>query len=278
VGAFRALAFAGALGWLSAAAGGEPALPDGEELARRINARERAEQASRVATLTLYDERRAPRQRRILALWKLTPNARHLALFALGPPEIKHEAFLAIDHFDPARNDDMWIYKPSRRRAQRIGEPRRGDPFLGSDFSFEAMKKEDRVEIGEYTWKTLGAEVEDGRNVYRLEQVPATSALARSLGTSRIVSFVDAETWLRRRIDSWDLDGKPKTSLEVVEARPIDGFWTATRIVARDLRSSHRSELHFDEVDYGRRLDDEIFSVRTLERERGGALAAGAAR
>ena len=91
--------------------------PEGREIARRINARPRPQQVSRVAVLTLVDADDQRRERRLRSFWKLQPDARWLAFFALTPPELKHHAFLAHDPFDASRKDDQWFYRPNRRKV-----------------------------------------------------------------------------------------------------------------------------------------------------------------
>ncbi|MDJ0848253.1 MAG: outer membrane lipoprotein-sorting protein [Myxococcota bacterium] len=252
---------------LGAPATGAP--PDGRELARLINERPRPAQVSRIAVLTLVDGQGKQRVRRLRNFWKLHPDARWLVFFALTPPELKHHAFLAHDPFDATRPDDQWFYRPTRRRAVRIPELSRGEPFLGSEFSFEDMKKEDRVEVDEFTWKTLGARKVEGREIWLLEQVPATPEIARALGYGRIVSQVDPRTFVRRRIEFFDRELAPLKTFEVRDVAQLGGFWMAQRIDAANHKTGHRSVLVFSEIDNESPVSDEIFTVRTLEAERG---------
>lgn len=263
------------LGLLLLLPGGAAAqtLPDGEALAQRINERPRASQARRLMRLVLIDSKTEKRERNILSFWKLEPDARKLVLFALSPPDLKNSAFLAIDWFDSGRADEQWVYRPKRRRAKRIGDPNRSDSFLGSDFTLEDVKKEDRVEIGEFRWKTLTRGTFAGRPVFQLEQVPATPELAKHLGYARLLNTVDAERFLRLKLEFFDEAGKPTKTVELPEVRQIDGFWSAARIEARTHEPPHRSVLLFDEVDYASPVPDEIFTVRTLEREQAESLA-----
>jgi hypothetical protein len=243
-------------------------LPEGEEVARRIDARSRSSQASRVATLELVDREGRVRERRLRSFWKLEPEARRLLIFALSPPEMKHEAFLAYDYFDSARDDEQWIYKPTRKQAQRIASPRRGDSFLGSDFTLEDLKKEDRVEVGEYTWKTLGEGTLDGQRVLLVEQVPATQRLAAELGYGRILNYVDPKLWMRRKIEFFDLRLEPLKTFDIGPIEQIDGYWTARRVEAVHHGTGQRSVLRFGEIDHRSPLDDALFSPRTMEEER----------
>jgi len=259
-----ALLFAGS-------AGAEP--PSGEKLARKLEARPRAQQMSRVATLTLLREDGDSRQRRLLSFWKEKPDAKWLVFFALTPPELKQSAFLARDYFDSARDDDQFFYKPARKRAQRVPSPGRGESFLGSDFSFEDIKKEDRVEVAEYTWKNLGQQTLDGSEGWLLEQVPRTPELAKHLGYGRIVSWVDPNTWVRRRIQYFDTELEPLKTVAVRDVARVGNVWTARRIEATNHQTGHRSALSFSEIDTESPVDDEIFTTRTLEAERVERLA-----
>jgi hypothetical protein len=260
-----ALLLAGASG---RALAGPGELPEGEQVARRINALSRPSQASRIARLELVDREGRVRERRLRSFWKLEPESRRLLIFALSPPEMKHEAFLAYDYFDSARDDEQWIYKPTRKRAQRIASPRRGDSFLGSDFTLEDLKKEDRVEVGEYTWKTLGEGTLDGQRILLVEQVPATQRLVTELGYGRILNYVDSKLWMRRRIEFFDPRLALVKTFDIGEIEQIEGYWTARRIEAIHHGSGQRSVLRFDEIDYRSPLDDTLFSPRTMEEER----------
>ena len=248
--------------------------PDGREIARLVNERPRPAQVSRIVVLTLVDARGTRRERRLRSFWKLQPDARWLVFFALTPPELKHHAFLAHDPFDSTRPDAQWFYRPKRRTAVRIAELSRGEPFLGSEFSFEDMKKEDRVELDEYSWKLLGREKVEGRDAWLLEQTPATPAIAKSLGYGRIVSHVDPKTFVRRRIQFFDLELAPLKTFEQLDLAKVGGFWMARRVEALNHKTGNRSVLVFSEIDTESPLDDEIFTVRVMEAERGPRLGA----
>lgn len=261
----RSAAWCVAVAMLAASAAS--ADPSGEDLAQRIVARKRASQASRTVILELVDRDGAVRKRRMRSYWKLDPDAKRLIYAVTSPPDMKNDAFLAIDWLDSSRQDDQWIYEEVKRRAVRIGNPRRGEPFLGSDFSLEDLKKEDRVELGEFTWRNLGREAFEGRRYWLLEQTPASPRLARSLGWARAVSHVDPSRWTRRRIRFYDAKGDLLKTFDVTGLQKIDGFWTATRIEALSV-DGHRSVLQYRDIDYRTELSDETFTVRTLEQGR----------
>jgi hypothetical protein len=261
-------ALCGLLLWAPAAA--EP--PSGEEIARRINARPRATQVSRLATLTLIDPDGRRRERKLLAFWKDRADARWLVFFALEPPDLEHEAFLAHDHFDAGRPDDQWYYRPARKRARRLPALSRSESFLGSEFTLEDVKKQERVELGDFRWKNLGRAELDGRDHWRIEQVPISPDVAAQLGHGRVESFVDPVTWMRRRIVFYDRDGALLKTFEIEGAEQVAGYWTARRIVATNHRNRRGSTLAFSKIDTTSPLDDGLFSTRTLESEPGRRL------
>lgn len=255
---------------LLAGAPAQAAEPSGEELARKIRERPRAEGAARVVVLELHDDRDRVRERRMRNFWKLGPDAKRLVFAVQAPPDLKHDAFLAVDWFDSSRDDDQWIYRHARQRAERIGSPQRGESFLGSDFTLEDVKKEDWVELEEYTWKNLGQEKLDGSAHWLLEQTPRTPELATSLGFARAVSHVDPSRWVRRRIRYYDVEGKLLRTIDVGGFERDGEVWWPRRIEAR-AANGHRSVFRIESRDTRTRIPDELFTVRALERERLGS-------
>ncbi len=256
------------------------ALPEGEALARQINERPRAEHARRRVRLVL-EPGPGERVREILSYWQLTPDARRLVMFALSPANWQGASFLSIDRFDAEAHDEQWLYRAGRgrekawgpRRAARIPAARRSESFLGSDFTLEDVRKEDRVEVGEYRWRTLGRGEVEGRPVYRLEQVPRTPELARDLGFARAVTQVDTERLLRLEISFRDASDRELRVIRCERVGRVDGYWTALEIHAHQLHPPHTSVLVFDEIDTRSPLPEGIFSIRSLELERGLRLA-----
>lgn len=244
--------------------------PSGEEIARRVRDRPSADHATRTVVLELHDGEGRVRERRMRNFWKLGPDAKRLVFAVQEPPELEHDAFLAVDWFDSSRDDDQWIYRRQRKRAERIGMPKRGQPFLGSDFSLEDIKKEDRVELDEYRWKSLGREPLDGQPHLLLEQVPVRPELAESLGFARAVSHVDPVRWLRRRVRFYDAAGALLKQIDVGDLQRDGEVWWPRTIQSRSA-DGHRSVFRIVTRDTRTPVPDELFTVRALERERLGS-------
>ena len=141
----------------------------------------------------------------------------------------------------------------------------RRDRFLGSDITIEDIKKENRVEIHEYSWKTLRQQTIDGHTCYVVEQIPKSERIATETGYGRIVAFIDSELWIPRKREFWTPDSKRLKTFETREIRQVSGIWTAHRLEATNHQSGHRTVLRIEGVNYENEVDDGIFTVRTLE-------------
>jgi len=256
-----------------AAAGGAradapAALPSGDELARRINARDEGRQASRRLVMELVDKRGDVRVRETRSYRKYFGDEKRSVLFYDSPKNLKDTAFLTFDHPEPDRDDDQWLYLPALRKTRRISGADRGGAFLGTDFSYEDIKKETKVGIEDYTRRTLRRETLDGRDCFVLEHVPVSRDVARELGYGRILSWVDPELWLVRKAEYQDEHGEPLKTVRADEVREVDGIWTPHRLEATNHQTGHRTVIRFLDVDYQSELPDDLFSERALERGR----------
>jgi hypothetical protein len=240
--------------------------PKGQEIARKINARHSGEAVSRTVWMELTDSRGRTRHRTLRSFWKFHPGGRHIALFALAPPDMKGRAFLANDYFDEGKDDEHWLYEPEKKRARRVATARRYESFLGSDFTIEDIKKENRVEIHEYSWKTMDQQTIDGHSCYVVEQTPVSPKVAKEIGYGRIVVSVDRERWIPRRRVFWTPDLKMLKTIEIKDIRQVSGIWTAHRLEATNHINGHRTVARFTDVDYEGGVDDSVFSIRTLEK------------
>jgi outer membrane lipoprotein-sorting protein len=269
--AFRAtLALLAALAAAASAARAEEpaALPGGDELVRRINARDEGRQVSRRLVMELADKRGDVRVRETRSYRKYFGAEKRSVLFFDAPKNLKDTAFLSFDHPEPGRDDDQWLYLPALRKSRRISGADRGGAFLGTDFSYEDMKKETKVGLEDYTFRTLRREALGGHDCFVLELVAVSPDVARELGYGRVLAWVDAELWLVRRAEYWDENGAPLKTVRVEEIDQVDGIWTPQRLEATNHRTGHRTVIRFLDVDYESELPDDLFSERALERGR----------
>jgi len=267
---FRSLAAASFLLAMGARAlMGEPMSPapllDGNEIARRINARDEGASSAQTMVIETTDRRGKSRVRETRIFRKYVGEEKRTAIFFEEPRSVKGTAFLTIDYPEAGRDDDLWLYLPAARKVRRISMANRGQYFLGTDFTYEDMKKSTKVALEDYEWKTLGEEVVDGRRCFLLEAVPV-SEVSNELGYSRSRQWVDAEIFIFRKIQAWDVQGNELKTIEFKDISQVHGIWTVHRIEAHNHKTGHHSVLAFSNVDYASEVKDDLFTPQALRR------------
>ena len=132
--------------------------PSGREIVSKVNARDEGEFVARRLTMQLIDRRGKERTRETFGYRRYFGDEKRSVIYYLSPANIKDTGFLTFDYADPSKDDDQWLYLPATRKSRRISSSDRGDAFLGTDLSYEDMKKETKVSEEDYTFKTVGEE------------------------------------------------------------------------------------------------------------------------
>jgi hypothetical protein len=240
--------------------------PSGVEIAQRINARDDGTTVAQTVIMELIDRRGNRRLREPRGFRKDHEAVRRTVIFFQRPKNVKGTAFLTFDYPERDRDDDQWLYLPALRKVRRISAADRGSYFLGTDFTYEDIKQGTKVGVADYSWKTVGEEVVDGRGCYVVEAIPVSQKVAKELGYGRARLWVDPQIWMARKGEFWDVRGNPLKSVFTQEIRQVQGIWTTHRFEAHNHKTGHRSIFKVQEVDYQGAVDDELFTQRALQR------------
>jgi hypothetical protein len=251
-----------------------PALSDppaaeltGREIIEKVNQRNHGKPASQQLRLRIVGPRKRVRERRLLSFRSFTPTASRLAFYVVSPPEMRNMAYLVFDHFDAALDDDQWVYTPQRAEPRRIASTNRREAFLGSEFSLEELKQVFRVEIDDYNWELMRSGEAAGRTFYEVVQTPKTKELAKQLGVSRMLHYIDGRHWIRMKVEYEDADGRRLRTIRVALDDPHAERPEIAVVVARNLVSGNKSEIHFRARSFERPIPDDVFTLRSLKRE-----------
>lgn len=247
-------------------AGAPETPPDAGEIVRRVNARDDGARVSRTLRMRLVAAGGSERTREVRSFRKDFPDGRRSVLFFTSPRSVKDTAFLTFDYADPEREDDLWLYLPALRRSRRVATSDRGASFLGTDLSYEDMKKETRIEESDYRFATDGAGEADGHRCWILVARPVDDDTARELGYGQVRSCIDAELWLARRTEYRDPAGRPLKTTLLRDVRQVGGVWMPHRVEVTNHRTGHSTVFEFSEVDTTTPLDDDLFSEAALRR------------
>ena len=175
-------------------------------------------------------------------------------------------AFLTYDYADPSVDDDQWLYLPALRKVRRISASDRGDLFLGTDFTYEEIKKDNKIELADYNYQRIGTERIRDVTTYKVEGVPKTEQIAAELGYRRVVWYVDPKRDVFLRSEFWDTNGNHARTLRNTQIKRVDGIVTVLRATAKNHKTGHKTVLVFQENDYESSIPDYVFERRMLRR------------
>ena len=238
----------------------------GLEIMQKVDARDDGAQVKREFTLEMTNRNGASRTERTIGYRKYFGAEKRTIFFYTEPTNVRGTGFLTFDYPDPKADDDQWLYLPALRKVRRISASDRGDYFLGTDFTYEEIKKEQKVELSDYRFTLTGRETVDGHDTLVVEGLPANEEVARELGYSRVVWRVDPVIWMSRLSDYYDLGGNHLKTIHLEEVREIDGILTAMKVFARNHKTGHSTRLTFAEVDYKVDVNDSLFAKNRLRR------------
>jgi predicted RND superfamily exporter protein len=241
-------------------------LPEGRWLAEQINAVPEGVQRSSKLSIKMIDRRGKERQRETLTFRKYYGQEKRTVLFYRSPKNVKNTGFLTYDYADADKDDDQWLYLPALRKARRISASDRGDYFLGTDFTYEDIKKEGKFELSDYHFKTLEISSLSGKEVLLLEAIPVDKKTAKELGHSKVLAWVDVSNWIVLKSQSWDINQNELKTTVMSDIRQVDGIWTRHSLIVDNLKTGHHTEFSFSQVDYNTEVKDRVFTRQALTR------------
>ena len=241
-------------------------LPTGDQVAKNINARNEGVSQSRNLKMILTDKRGKERIRETVSYRKYFGDEKRTVIHYLTPRNVKKTAFLTFDYPDVDKDDDQWLYLPAMRKVRRISASDRGDYFLGTDFTYEDIKKESKVTLEDYTRKTLREEDLNGNPVYVIEAIPVSDEVAIELGYGKVIQWVDKNIWMTRKSVFYNTRGKPLKTTLFNDIKQVDSIWTAHRLEVDNHKTGHKTVFIFSDVIYDKEVRDDFFTQRAIRR------------
>jgi len=244
-------------------------LPSGDWIVNKVNSMDDGHQVTRNLHMTLIDRRGKQRVRNTIGYRKYFGDDKRTVLFYLSPTNVKDTGFLTYDYpAEKTNEDDQWLYLPALRKVRRISASDRGDYFLGTDFTYEDIKKEGKLDINDYHYVTQSEELLHQHNTYRVIATPVNETVAKELGYGKVELWVDQKSWLVVKANYWDVRNNPLKTLIADDVRQVDGIWTRHKMTMSNHKTGHTSKFVFSDVDYQSSVKDSVFTKRSLSRGR----------
>jgi outer membrane lipoprotein-sorting protein len=177
----------------------------------------------------------------------------------------------AVEYLEPARDkgtkmlknaSDLWMWLPAVEKTQKISGHMLRQSMMGSDMSYEDMMQASAWRK-QYGGTVVGEETLDGRKVWKLE----LKATTPDVSYPRRLVWVDQATYIPLKQELYALSGMMLKSWIMSDVKDFGGRQFPTRMVIEDkVQAGSRTELVFEELKFAVPLQDEVFSMRWLER------------
>jgi outer membrane lipoprotein-sorting protein len=212
--------------------------------------------------LRMRDGRGGERRRRIQTVARHIDGRMHSIGRLIAPEHLRGMTILSIENHD--RGDDVFVYLPSLGRVRRMSMSRRADSFLGSDLTYRDL---DRQRPEDYRIESLDGEMVQGEPAHVITTRP------REDGSHQRVAFVAAESDLALLELRYYKAGDAQASRLVRFPRASILRWgenlIPTRIHVVDTIRGSETDVEISELEIDPEIDDRIFSLVTLQAQRG---------
>lgn len=186
------------------------------------------------------------------------------------PANVDGTSFLTYDYPDADKDDDQWLYLPSLRKVRRISASDRGDYFLGTDFTYEDIKKSGKLENADFNFKHLGQETiivnEQSIDAIKIDATPKNHDLVKELGFSGSQLWINPENWIIVKVDYQDRKGRPLRTYTASNITMIDGVWTKQLLEVKNHKTGHYSKFEFIDIDYQTEVNNKRFNKREMKK------------
>ncbi len=170
------------------------------------------------------------------------------------PADVRKMAYLVHKH--PAKNDDRWLFLPALNLVKRIAPGDKRTSFAGSDFLYEDVSGRSLTEDTHQLVETTATQ-------YVVNNIPKDKS---SVEFSSYKVWIDKDTFLPRKAEYLDKNGKLYRRITAEKIKTIQGYPTATEQKVEDLSHGTSTIITFSKIKYDVGLKDRIFTERFLRR------------
>jgi len=257
---------------LAGAAVGLPALPatadpapTGRQIMEWVDVRDDGDDGVADLEMVLIDRRGGERVRTLRRFERDFGADTHSLYFFMSPADVEDTGFLTYDYADPERDDDQWLYLPALKRSKRIAGGDKSGSFVGSDFTYADLSSRP---LDRYRYTLMEETEVDGVPVWQVEAIPNDKEREET-GYTRTIHFVRQDNHVVVRSVSWLEKGGRLKYYQAGDLREVDGIQVPhllTMTTRKGDTTLHRTVIRVSDVGFDQGLDEEMFTVRRLEK------------
>lgn len=138
---------------------------------------------------------------------------------------------------------------------------------MGSDFSYEDI---DQNDLNDYEYTILGEEVIDGVECFVIQSIPINEEVKQETAYSKSEVWIRKDNYVSIKVNFYNKKGNLIKMMNSSDIRPVDGTdkWRAYLIEMQNVKTGHRTQLLYEDINIDQGVADKYFTHRYLERGR----------
>lgn len=172
------------------------------------------------------------------------------------PADLYKQVFLVWKEVAEGKEDSRWMWLPALNLKRSIAPGDKRTSFVGSDFVYEDVSGRNLKEDSHELIETTGTQ-------YVVKNTPTQPG---DVEFSYYTVWIDKDTFLPRKAEYFDKNGKPYRTVEATKVETIQGFPTVIESVVKDLNTGGSTVNTFSNIEYNLGLNENIFTERFLRR------------
>ena len=242
----------------------------GRDIMDKVQARDDGDNIITNMQMQLIDKNKHKRVREMRTYSKDKGEDELKLIFFLAPSDVKNTAFLTYDYKDDNKDDDQWLYLPALNKTKRIPSSDKDSSFMGSDFTYSDMT--DPV-LSDYTFTILKESFvkrKSGKEkVWIIQALPKDETVIDETGYLKRVVYIRQDNYMVTRAKYYLKKAKRLKYMDVKKVEKIDGIDVATittMVTKKNKRTIHKTILIQSDVKMNQNLDEDMFTIRVLEK------------
>ncbi len=207
--------------------------------------------------MNIIDKSGSTRTRRFTLLRMNTEGgSQKFYVYFKEPADLYKQVFLVWKEVAEGKEDSRWMWLPALNLKRSIAPGDKRTSFVGSDFVYEDVSgrnlREDTHEL-----------VETTDTQYVVKNTPTQPG---DVEFSYYTVRIDKDTFLPRKAEYFDKNGKLYRTVEATKIETTQGFPTVIESVVKDLNTGGSTVNTFSNIEYNIDLKENIFTERFLRR------------
>jgi len=236
------------------------------EIMQKVDDRDDGDNQTSDMVMKLIDKNDKERIRKLSVFAKDKGEDTLRLMFFIHPADVKDTSFLTWDYDDFDKDDDQWLYLPALKKTKRIASSDKSDSFMGSDLNYSDMTSRNLEDYDFFLKKEIQVR---GKDAWVIESIPRSKDIIDETGYSKSLLIVQKGIFFVIRAVNWEKTGGYVKYMDVVNLKQINGIWVGTEMhVAKKKgkQTVHKTILKFDNVKFNQGLEENMFTVRRMEK------------